>query len=599
VRKNKFLIILSLIVVLFSMQFAFAAVSITVNEPSSGWYSSYSIVLNISTNVNANATFNTSSYGTQVSLFANDVIGNFTLNSTYLIEGNNTITFLAVNYTNSSEQTSEVVSNVAVDLSAPSWDEAPSNRNLEFGSAFSYDVNATDAGIGVGVYSINDTTNFAIVSGTGVITNATALTVGTYLLNVSVNDSLNYVTSALFNLTVADSTAPTWTETPTNQTLEFGSAFSYDVNASDLGTLDDYFVNDTTNFAIVSGTGVITNNTALSVGTYWLNISVNDTYNNVLSQIITLLVNDSTAPTVSIALPNTTQTSSSVTLSATTNENAACRYSTTDGAYVNMSGNFTGATTTHTASLTLSNGDYVYYFRCNDTSGNLMTTSVNATFTVSIAASTSNGGRRRVCNDGRDNDGDGLIDLDDPGCDSRSDDDESNPLVVFEEEFSLASGDSVNWIIDSSEEVMFKSKGEDHTIKVVKIVDGFVTVVIHSKVSSATLSVGQLWYVDLDGDGNDYDLKVVVNSVEGDSADLTMEAITLAIDNSDPIIEAPKEESKPTKSFEPEAVSEEKLQDSTLEPEEDTKSYTLLIMILFVMIIAIVLVVYFFVYRKK
>ena len=62
-----------------------------------------------------------------------------------------------------------------------------------------------------------------------------------------------------------DTTAPTWDQALTGTTIELGTPYSYDTNASDLAVIT-YYINDTTNFAINSGTGVITNNTALSVG---------------------------------------------------------------------------------------------------------------------------------------------------------------------------------------------------------------------------------------------------------------------------------------------------------------------------------------------
>jgi len=47
------------------------------------------------------------------------------------------------------------------------------------------------------------------------------------------------------------------------------------------------------------------------------------------------------------------------------------------------------------------------------------------------------GGRDKQCEDGKDNDGDGLIDLDDPGCESWDDDDEYNQVVGCEDYCSL------------------------------------------------------------------------------------------------------------------------------------------------------------------
>ncbi|MCX9013166.1 MAG: DUF5011 domain-containing protein, partial [Candidatus Methanoperedens sp.] len=60
-----------------------------------------------------------------------------------------------------------------------------------------------------------------------------------------------------------------------------------------------YSINDTTNFAINSGTGLITNATELSAGTYGLNITASDTVGNSVSQIITISVQ--AEPTYSVS----------------------------------------------------------------------------------------------------------------------------------------------------------------------------------------------------------------------------------------------------------------------------------------------------------
>jgi len=82
---------------------------------------------------------------------------------------------------------------------------------------------------------------------------------------------------------------PTWDEPLTDQTIEFGQSFFYDVNASDPSRIDRYWVDDTINFTI-DGEGVITNNTALSIGDYRLLIYVNDMLGNENSAEIKITV---------------------------------------------------------------------------------------------------------------------------------------------------------------------------------------------------------------------------------------------------------------------------------------------------------------------
>jgi hypothetical protein len=242
-------------------------------------------------------------------------------------EGNVLWAFLIVNVT---------------DTTAPTWDEPLSNQTIEVGTDDEYDVNASDIG-GIDKYNINDTSNFDIDASNGNITNATALSVGEYHLNVSVNDTsgnvfideydINDTTNFNMNanngnitnatalsvgeyhlnvsvndtegnvlwtfliVNVTDTVAPTWDQPLSNQTIEFGLNFSYDTNASDLSGIDEYDVNDTTNFNMDASNGNLTNATALAIGEYHLNVSVNDTEGNVLWAFLIVNVTDTTAPT--------------------------------------------------------------------------------------------------------------------------------------------------------------------------------------------------------------------------------------------------------------------------------------------------------------
>ncbi|MBN2420963.1 hypothetical protein JXB27_01650 [Candidatus Woesearchaeota archaeon] len=134
---------------------------------------------------------------------------------------------------------------------------------------------------------------------------------------VTPNDGFNGRTVCSNNLTVVgDNAPPSWNETPTNQELEYGSVFNYQVNASD-SPLNNYFINDTTSFNITSTTGIINNVSLLSAKTYWLNISANDTYNNQISAIINVTVTD-TISLLSI-YPNATEELQNITTETSLN----------------------------------------------------------------------------------------------------------------------------------------------------------------------------------------------------------------------------------------------------------------------------------------
>ncbi|MDO8123882.1 MAG: cadherin repeat domain-containing protein [Candidatus Hermodarchaeota archaeon] len=167
----------------------------------------------------------------------------------------------------------------------PRWVDVPSDQLVELGTGFSYDLNAaSDAGIHQ--WWVDDTTYFAIDS-QGVVTNASLLPVDVYGLQVGVNDTLGNVLTTTFTVTVQDTTSPTWVTTPVDQVLAAGLLLDYQLEATDLSGIDQWSVDDTTNFAI-DNTGHLTGTTPLGSGDYSLTITVTDPYDNELSATITV-----------------------------------------------------------------------------------------------------------------------------------------------------------------------------------------------------------------------------------------------------------------------------------------------------------------------
>jgi hypothetical protein len=186
-----------------------------------------------------------------------------------------------------------VISVMVDDGSVPTWDQVPSAQTVEFGAQFRLDLNASDPS-GISYYWINDTARFSIYPN-GTVVSTVSLSVGTYWLEVRAYDPYDLYITATINITVDDTTAPNWVETPTGQICEFGTSFRYDVNATDLSGISDYWVNDTAHFSI-DGQGILTNATMLSLGVYRLQIRALDQYDNTLSVNIIVAVVDTTPP---------------------------------------------------------------------------------------------------------------------------------------------------------------------------------------------------------------------------------------------------------------------------------------------------------------
>ncbi|MCD6523057.1 MAG: fibronectin type III domain-containing protein, partial [Candidatus Diapherotrites archaeon] len=93
---------------------------------------------------------------------------------------------------------------------------------------------------------------------------------------------------------------------------------------------------------------------------------------------------DTTPPTISNAQPTGTIGTNTTTLQVTTDEDATCKYDTSDVDYDSMNNTFsTTGGVSHSESLaSLSDGDHTYYVRCMDVQGNKNTASTQITFTV-------------------------------------------------------------------------------------------------------------------------------------------------------------------------------------------------------------------------
>jgi hypothetical protein len=142
------------------------------------------------------------------------------------------------------------------------WEKIPSNQTREYGSGFQYKLEAAVYG-GLDYWWVNDSA--FTINDNGVITNDGWLYVGVYNLEVRVYNTYSDYASATFKVTIEDTTLPVWVETPTNQSVEVGDDFYYDVNATDFSFPILYRLENTPNFTINAATGVITNNSSLTI----------------------------------------------------------------------------------------------------------------------------------------------------------------------------------------------------------------------------------------------------------------------------------------------------------------------------------------------
>ena len=125
--------------------------------------------------------------------------------------------------------------------------------------------------------------------GNDITLNVDLFGVGYHELELLVYHVSGHSFSASSSVTVTDLTAPSWIVGPSDQQINEGDLLSVQFSAEDESGIISWWVNDTVNFHI-DATGLLTNNTALTVGDYGLRVSVNDTSGNSIDYEIRIRV---------------------------------------------------------------------------------------------------------------------------------------------------------------------------------------------------------------------------------------------------------------------------------------------------------------------
>ncbi len=195
-----------------------------------------------------------------------------------------------------------------VDTTPPTID-SPSDVNYELGTTGN-SITWTPSDLDPDHYELyqNDSLLGSWVwDGSPIVVDVDGLGVSTYNYTLTVYDVGDNTISDTVFVSVEDTTPPDWVVSPSDQSIDYGQALEYQLQATDLSGIGAWYVNDTANFAI-SGTGLVTNESILEVGDYGLNISVEDIYGNTRSFTIRIRVLSSTTTTTTTT--TTTETTS-------------------------------------------------------------------------------------------------------------------------------------------------------------------------------------------------------------------------------------------------------------------------------------------------
>ncbi|MFQ6010096.1 MAG: hypothetical protein ACE5J7_03195 [Candidatus Aenigmatarchaeota archaeon] len=372
------------LIILSSMVYA---ATISLNFPTSNTQLNGTVLLNATVDVarsNASFYYNETYIGTNYSTGTE-----FTLvwNSSTIPDG---VYSFKVNVSNGDQVTSD---NVTVDNHPPQIEvELPANTTYGYSTSLPLNFSLSETGDWCG-YSLDNGAIVTIPSCSNTTFNTTE---GVHNITVSANDTLGNMNSSATRFFLVDLTSPSINSVSIDDNyVGDGDNFVVEVNSTD--NLD---TNLTVTEAIFNSTHTIltrvldnyngiynTTNTGMNSsyaeGTYYINItSVDDAGNLAFNDSLQLTL-DNTPPSITGSGPSGTLTSSSVTLTATTDENAECRYSQSDDAFANMSAFSATGGTSHSHGLSLSNGNYLFYFRCRDPAEN--EGPGNTSFTVSVS----------------------------------------------------------------------------------------------------------------------------------------------------------------------------------------------------------------------
>jgi len=287
-------------------------------------------------------------------------------------QGNNVVTVYANDSINNINSSTVYF---FVDSIAPQFTPPLQTQTIPETIPFLYDINATDAGVGVSKFDINDTYGglFTIDQDSGIMTNSSSLlgNVGEYYFNVSVNDTLgntNY-SMLLVNVTSVDLTPPyVQILFPENVTYNY-IITELNFTASDNVGLDMcwYSLNGGATNTTTPCNQNITGITANEGSNTWT-VYARDTTGNENNSVVTFFV-DTVSPNVEILFPEDIDYNYIVTeLNFTASDNIAlhtCWYSLDLGAT-----NITTPCNQNITGLTSFEGPNQWRLYVNDTTGN-------------------------------------------------------------------------------------------------------------------------------------------------------------------------------------------------------------------------------------
>jgi hypothetical protein len=159
----------------------------------------------------------------------------------------------------------------------PEFTSTVPDATIHNNTAYSYDANATDPEDDEIIYDLEgNITEWATINPTTGVVSGTPTEIGTYWMNISIDDSVNPLVWQNTSLTVF-SDAPVITSSPETEAVS-NETYAYDCDASDYENEDLTFTlaGNITGWATINPSTGVVSGTPTIPGSYWMNITVTD-----------------------------------------------------------------------------------------------------------------------------------------------------------------------------------------------------------------------------------------------------------------------------------------------------------------------------------
>lgn len=351
--------------------------------------------------------------------------------------------------------------------------------------------------------------------------NANATTPGNYNITVNTTNSSG-VTSNNVAVTVNDTTDPSSiifrSPTESNYANISRTNIVVNVTAADngaIGTIIIRLYNSTRGQINTSSSSTSPNyiNWTLSPGVYYFNATVNDTFGNSNDSATLKVTIDTTYPLITLVSPSDgtsgSDTSYNFTFNVSDNVGIASCEVIVDGTSESTSTNISNGTTNGIVT-SLGTGEHAWYIRCTDYASN-QNSSGNRTVTVTNSSDDDGGGGGSGSND----------QVYYPGTDTLA--------LGYTKDYG------VNW------KMKFSIENITHTMNLdsLNYSAGSATITISSTPQTKTLSLQNNsfeWKIDVDGDGEYYDLKLILSKVTSIRATITAQTINELIPEDERVV---------------------------------------------------------------